>query len=590
MKPPYSEFAYKLNETVSIIKKNRKSFIVDKTKMEKLERSNFNELHLVSCFLFENWFTSLPRFFFFASEGFSQRCWMVAICRLLSHYRDHYTMTEGKRNAQPVAAGCVVTYADIPNVVISFTCFAAFILYGASNAALGASVPALSRALDKSESKIGFIFMFRGAGFLTGTLGSAALLSFSSLPLSKEVITCLSSVLMGVSTFLMSCTNNYQLVLAFSIFQGLGFGGIDCLSNCIFPDLWGVRIQPWMQALHLCFGIGAMIGPIFVGSLGYTAAYRILGVGALFPLAALQGYRILDSLFSISTNESRNASLSSSSNDSDTTFDSSVSKSSLEPLAKHSATNGSNAASNGASKFDYKHISMSVTDDEDEGDATYAPFGTTTRSSNSGFSNELNDADEERLRRIAVALSKNNGGGDSSTFSSLSGAGGGVAGAGAGAGGVEGSSGKSDSSDVSNDDSTSSGPAYPVTLPLRILIVIFYFLYTGSEAGFGSWIPVYVLEEGMTTNDSQAAYVSATFWAALTVGRMFAVLTAVFFSATFMLRFHLLLTMTCASMFMFVEAVGTLHYAMVVAASMGLAMSAIYPLVMTIVVDYGYTM
>jgi len=46
----------------------------------------------------------------------------------------------------------------------------------------------------------------------------------------------------------------------------------------------------------------------------------------------------------------------------------------------------------------------------------------------------------------------------------------------------------------------------------------------------------------------------------------------------------------CCTMFMFVESVGTIQYALMVAALMGLALSAIYALVMTIVIDYGYSM
>ena len=151
--------------------------------------------------------------------------------------------------------------------------------------------------------------------------------------------------------------------------------------------------------------------------------------------------------------------------------------------------------------------------------------------------------------------------------------------------------GTTDSEAGSAKFSSSDAPSGPtVTFTLRMLILFFYIIYTGSEAGYAGWIPVYVLQEHITTNDSHAAYVSATFWATMTIGRTLAVLTAMAFSATTMLRFHLSFTVVCATMFMFVEEVGTLNYALAVAALMGLALSAIYPLVMTIVIDYGYTM
>eukprot|EP01032_Pedospumella_encystans_P009046 gene9046-10682_t len=435
--------------------------------------------------------------------------------------------SSSKRKVNPTAAGCVVTWADFEIVLISFTCFAAFTIYGASNAALGASVPALARALHKPESSIGFIFIFRGAGFLVGTLGSAVLMNYDNLPLSKEVITCMASIVMGVMTYLISCTDDYNTVLFLSVFQGFGFGGIDCISNCLFPELWDVRIQPWMQALHLCFGIGAMIGPTLVGTVGYVYTYRILGVLAFLPLVALQGYRF---------------------------FASATSTAMKLTSPDNTHTNNSDSQAN-ADRYTY--ISTSITEDDDMNmDTTYSPF--------SGRPKVTNENDSE----TGASTER-----DSSTsLSSL------------GATDSEADSTKSNASDTT----PVAGP--PVTFTLRMLILFFYIIYTGSEAGYAGWIPVYVLQEHIADNDSHAAYVAATFWATMTLGRMLAVFTAMAFSATFMLRFHLTFTVVCCTLFMFVESVGTIQYALMVAALMGLALSAIYALVMTIVIDYGYSM
>jgi hypothetical protein len=34
--------------------------------------------------------------------------------------------------------------------------------------------------------------------------------------------------------------------LFFFFVQGLGFGGIDTMANCVLPELWGRRLQAWM--------------------------------------------------------------------------------------------------------------------------------------------------------------------------------------------------------------------------------------------------------------------------------------------------------------------------------------------------------
>jgi fucose permease len=452
-----------------------------------------------------------------------------------------------KRKVQPVAAGCVVTFDDVPIVVISFTCFAAFIIYGASNAALGAAVPALSRALSQPESRIGFIFIFRGAGFLTGTLGSAALMGKPNLPLSKEVITCWASILIGITTFFISCTSNYHLVLGLAVFQGLGFGGVDCISNCLFPELWGNRIQPWMQALHLCFGIGAMIGPAMVGATGYVTTYRVLGVSGFVPLVALQLYRFVHGSYNAAS-------------------------SIVAPGTVTATSRTDTPNSDDVSSF-YRYASTSISEEDDEEvdmDSTYAPFSLRDKvreysEHSTSQTNMLDSAADENAHSSSASSAGRDGGTVDTT-------------------------GACDAENGLSNKSTESANSHPVTFSLRMLILLFYIVYTGMEAGYAGWIPVYVLEENITHDDSQAAYVSATFWATMTIGRMLAVFTAIAFSATAMLRFHLSFSAVCALMFMWVEKVGTVQYALTVSALLGLALSAIYPLVMTIVIDYGYTM
>jgi hypothetical protein len=197
------------------------------------------------------------------------------------------------RRKMPTPAGCIVSAADTPFVVISVACFAAFIAYGACSGALGAAVPGLSRALGRSEARVGLAFTVRGGGFLAATFGSAAVMGVQhKLPFSTEVLTCLGAVLMGVATLCMALTESYSLVLALSVIQGVGFGMIDTLSNCLLPELWRGRIGPWMQGLHMCYGVGAMVGPGLVGYVGYESTYLIVGTCAFLPLLGLLGYRL----------------------------------------------------------------------------------------------------------------------------------------------------------------------------------------------------------------------------------------------------------------------------------------------------------
>lgn len=61
------------------------------------------------------------------------------------------------------------------------------------------------------------------------------------------------------------------------------------------------------------------------------------------------------------------------------------------------------------------------------------------------------------------------------------------------------------------------------------LIVLFFFLYVSAEVGFAGWIFTYALKLGLT-DETNAAYLTSTFWVALTAGRLLSVIIVARFS------------------------------------------------------------
>ena len=57
---------------------------------------------------------------------------------------------------------------------------------------------------------------------------------------------------------------------------------------------------------------------------------------------------------------------------------------------------------------------------------------------------------------------------------------------------------------------------------LILLMVLFFFLYVGGEAGYGGWIYTYTISVGLGSETS-AAYLTSVFWGALTAGRFIAI-------------------------------------------------------------------
>lgn len=147
-------------------------------------------------------------------------------------------------------AGFKLTKEDTPYVIGSITCFAAYSIYGACTSALAAAIPQIADALDMSTADFGFSYSTRGVGYLIGTLLAAYCLNRPDFTLNKIFLTSACLSISGVTFIIIAISNSFIVMLVFFFIQGLGFGGVDMMANCALPEMWGLRVQPWMQAMH----------------------------------------------------------------------------------------------------------------------------------------------------------------------------------------------------------------------------------------------------------------------------------------------------------------------------------------------------
>ena len=400
--------------------------------------------------------------------------------------RSSLTKEDKDRNVNK-SPGCVITKEDIPLVVVTVACFVTFLIYGACNGSLGAALPELAAHYNRTEEEFGIVFSTRGSGYLMGTLSAAAVIEFPKTKIPKIYLVCLSIGIMGLTTGIIPFITSFPVVLFLFCLQGIGAGGVDTYANCLLPEIWGHRVAPWMQGMHSFFGLGAVIGPAFVGSIGYHNAFILIAFLSVIPYILIFIYKLIEH-----NNIKYQAIL-------------------LESASEHSNNNNrTNRTINNETETD------------------------TTDESSSIKTNE-----SILLEQSSVTI------------------------------------------------------AHPIVniapLSVRLLTFLFFIVYVGAETGYGAWITTYALERHVTDSEEQAAYVSAYFWTALTFGRLVAIPIAIVTTTTFMMRMQMAL---CVISSILIVLFSSTSYASIILVSFfyGYALSSIFPLLMTFLTDYGFTM
>lgn len=141
-----------------------------------------------------------------------------------------------------------------------------------------------------------FAVLGRGLGFLSGLLFNLYVTSqydYSWFVWCMVVFTVFSSCFTFALGFVADLAYYEVWVVVFPFFQGIGFASCDALGNHFLLEIWrdgegnNSRGQSWVHIVHAGFTGGGLIGPLFVGALGYKYGFVILGLLSLIPLGLL---------------------------------------------------------------------------------------------------------------------------------------------------------------------------------------------------------------------------------------------------------------------------------------------------------------
>lgn len=135
-----------------------------------------------------------------------------------------------------------------------------FISLGLAGVSLGPLLPTLSQTTGTSLAQISFIFSARSLGYLIGSAGGGQF--YDRVNGHKLMILCFS--LMVIGHFSIPLFPTYFFILFAMFMIGLGHAAIDIGGNVNLLWIYQSKVGPYMNAMHFCFGLGALLSPILI--------------------------------------------------------------------------------------------------------------------------------------------------------------------------------------------------------------------------------------------------------------------------------------------------------------------------------------
>jgi FHS family Na+ dependent glucose MFS transporter 1 len=145
-------------------------------------------------------------------------------------------------------------------LVRAFAYFLSFVVLGLILSAIGPTLPGLAEQTGSTLGQISIIFTANSLGYIGGSLLGGRLYD------RRPGHPVLAAVLLAVGVFLAALpllAARWMLVVDF-LLLGLVLGVMDVGGNALVVWLFGRDVGPYMNALHLSFGVGAFLSPILV--------------------------------------------------------------------------------------------------------------------------------------------------------------------------------------------------------------------------------------------------------------------------------------------------------------------------------------
>ena len=144
---------------------------------------------------------------------------------------------------------------------IAFAFYAAVLLEGMMLASIGPNLDSLALNSASTTEQIAILFTANSLGYIIGSLIAARL--YSRLP--GNTVLAVALVWMSLLTATIPLMGSVWTMVVVFVLVGLPVGLLDVGGNTLLVWLFRRDVPPYMNALHLAFGVGAFLCPLIVG-------------------------------------------------------------------------------------------------------------------------------------------------------------------------------------------------------------------------------------------------------------------------------------------------------------------------------------
>jgi fucose permease len=164
----------------------------------------------------------------------------------------------------------------LKRIVLLIVIYLAFVSLGLPDGVLGLAWPGMRVSLGQPLEALGLVtFILAGCSAISGFVSGRVLARFGTGP-----VAFVSALMTGLSLLGLSAVPNFPLMVALAFPLGLGAGSVDAGLNHYVAEHFSSKHMNW---LHACWGVGATLGPLIMGSImasggGWSQGYLTISL------------------------------------------------------------------------------------------------------------------------------------------------------------------------------------------------------------------------------------------------------------------------------------------------------------------------